>query len=70
MGTFKRDFRIEFQEQTRDEIIFDMVGADAAIANAFRRVLLAEVSLKRSAPDTDHPPHPCPAVRTLRGSPG
>lgn len=26
-----------------DELEFDMVGIDAAIANAFRRILLAEV---------------------------
>ena len=30
---------------TADELEFDMVGIDAAIANAFRRILLSEVSL-------------------------
>ena len=28
---------------TADELEFDMVGIDAAIANAFRRILLSEV---------------------------
>ena len=29
---------------SKSDIEFDMVGVDAAIANAFRRILLAEVS--------------------------
>ena len=40
---FKRDFRIEIQSLNEEEIIFDMIGIDAALANAFRRILLAEV---------------------------
>jgi len=40
---FKRDFRVEVQTLTDEEIVFDMIGIDAALANAFRRILLAEV---------------------------
>lgn len=28
-----------------DELEFDMIGVDASLANAFRRILLAEVRL-------------------------
>lgn len=40
---FKRDFRIEIQSLTEEEMVFDLIGIDAALANAFRRILLAEV---------------------------
>lgn len=36
-------FRISLVRLSHDELEFDMVGVDAAIANALRRVLLAEV---------------------------
>ena len=32
-------------KMTDDELEFDMIGIDAAIANAFRRILLSEVTL-------------------------
>jgi DNA-directed RNA polymerase I and III subunit RPAC1 len=38
-----QNFRIEIGRLTADELEFDMIGVDAAIANAFRRILLAEV---------------------------
>ena len=40
---FKRDFRVEVHSLTEEEIVFDLIGIDAALANAFRRILLAEV---------------------------
>ena len=38
-----QNFRISLVRLTSDELEFDMVGVDPAIANALRRVLLAEV---------------------------
>ena len=43
MERFRRDLRIEVQQLDEEEIVFDVIGIDAAIANAFRRILLSEV---------------------------
>ena len=43
MERFKRDFKIEVQSLDEEEMVFDMIGIDPAIANAFRRILLSEV---------------------------
>ncbi|CAH1792168.1 unnamed protein product, partial [Owenia fusiformis] len=40
---FKEDLRIEIIRMTDEQMEFDMIGVDAAIANAFRRILLSEV---------------------------
>ncbi|XP_072172722.1 DNA-directed RNA polymerases I and III subunit RPAC1-like [Diadema setosum] len=40
---FAENFRIDIVRLTDTELEFDMVGVDPAIANAFRRILLAEV---------------------------
>ncbi|XP_033635458.1 DNA-directed RNA polymerases I and III subunit RPAC1-like [Asterias rubens] len=40
---FVENFHIDIVSLTETEIEFDMVGIDAALANAFRRILLAEV---------------------------
>jgi DNA-directed RNA polymerase I and III subunit RPAC1 len=40
---FKKKFRVDVVRLTENEMEFDMVGIDAAIANAFRRILLSEV---------------------------
>lgn len=40
-----QNFRIDVVHLDENSMEFDMVGIDAAIANAFRRILLAEVSL-------------------------
>ncbi|XP_060711617.1 DNA-directed RNA polymerases I and III subunit RPAC1 [Hemiscyllium ocellatum] len=40
---FEENFRIDIIRLEEDTLEFDMVGIDAAIANAFRRILLAEV---------------------------
>ncbi|PVD26085.1 hypothetical protein C0Q70_13753 [Pomacea canaliculata] len=40
---FEKKFKVEIIKLQGDELEFDMIGVDAAIANAFRRILLAEV---------------------------
>ncbi|XP_076096544.1 DNA-directed RNA polymerases I and III subunit RPAC1-like [Mytilus galloprovincialis] len=40
---FEKKFRIDMVKMSHDELEFDMVGVDASIANAFRRILLSEV---------------------------
>ena len=40
---FSRAFSIEVIQLTKDRMIFDMVGCEAPLANALRRILLAEV---------------------------
>ena len=40
---FKKSFRVEVQTLNEEEAVFDLIGIDAALANAFRRILLAEV---------------------------
>ncbi|KAF7710415.1 DNA-directed RNA polymerases I and III subunit RPAC1 isoform X1 [Silurus meridionalis] len=40
---FKKNFRLDIVHLDENTLEFDMVGIDAAIANAFRRILLAEV---------------------------
>ncbi|XP_042624931.1 DNA-directed RNA polymerases I and III subunit RPAC1-like isoform X2 [Cyprinus carpio] len=40
---FKKTFRIDIVHSDEDTLEFDMIGIDASIANAFRRILLAEV---------------------------
>lgn len=43
MDKFSKDFRIDVIRLDSNELEFDMVGVDPALANAFRRILLAEV---------------------------
>ncbi|KAF9172030.1 DNA-directed RNA polymerases I and III subunit RPAC1 [Mortierella sp. AD011] len=40
---FKENFKIKINRLSKSEMEFDMVGIDASIANAFRRILIAEV---------------------------
>lgn len=40
---FEQKFKVQVIRLTKEELEFDMVGIDAAIANAFRRILLAEL---------------------------
>ena len=40
---FKNNFRLEIVSRSAREVEFDMIGIDAPFANAFRRILLAEV---------------------------
>lgn len=43
LADFKKNFKIDIISIDEERIEFDMIGVDAAIANAFRRILLAEV---------------------------
>ncbi|KAM4592064.1 DNA-directed RNA polymerases I and III subunit RPAC1 [Odontesthes bonariensis] len=43
MQAFQKNFRIDVVHLDESSMEFDMVGIDASIANAFRRILLAEV---------------------------
>lgn len=40
---FSKNMSIEIKELTEEHIVFDLVGVDASIANALRRILIAEV---------------------------
>eukprot|EP01125_Pyxidicula_operculata_P021842 TRINITY_DN8688_c0_g1_i1.p1 TRINITY_DN8688_c0_g1~~TRINITY_DN8688_c0_g1_i1.p1 ORF type:complete len:409 (-),score=95.14 TRINITY_DN8688_c0_g1_i1:182-1357(-) len=40
---FKKNFKINIIQNNPDHLIFDMVGVDPPIANALRRILIAEV---------------------------
>ncbi|BFZ55953.1 DNA-directed RNA polymerase core subunit rpc40 [Savitreella phatthalungensis] len=39
---FKKQFHVQIHEYEDDHMVFDLVGIDAAIANAIRRILIAE----------------------------
>ncbi|XAR56809.1 DNA-directed RNA polymerase [Bertholletia excelsa] len=43
LDSFRKNFRVEVIRLTEDDMEFDMIGIDAALANAFRRILIAEV---------------------------
>lgn len=40
---FRKNLRVEVMSLNQDDIEFDIVGIDASLANAFRRILIAEV---------------------------
>ncbi|KAG8725783.1 DNA-directed RNA polymerase core subunit rpc40, partial [Ceratobasidium sp. 428] len=40
---FKMKLRVEVRSTDEDAVDFDLVGVDASVANAFRRILMAEV---------------------------
>ncbi|EPS59249.1 hypothetical protein M569_15560, partial [Genlisea aurea] len=41
--SFRENFRVEIVSMDEHDIEFDLIGIDAAIANAFRRILIAEL---------------------------
>ncbi|XP_050218592.1 uncharacterized protein LOC126669221 [Mercurialis annua] len=43
LDNFRDNFRVEVIRLTKDDMEFDMIGIDAAIANAFRRILISEL---------------------------
>lgn len=43
LDQFRNNFRVEVVRLTGEDMEFDMIGIDAAIANAFRRILIAEL---------------------------
>lgn len=45
LDQFRKNFRVEVIRLTEDEMEFDMIGIDPSLANAFRRILIAEVGL-------------------------
>jgi hypothetical protein len=44
-GTYNEsnDFKIKILSLTESEMVFDLIGVDVSVANALRRILLAEV---------------------------
>ncbi|XP_004498147.1 uncharacterized protein [Cicer arietinum] len=43
LDSFCQNFKVEVKKLTDDDIEFDMIGIDPSLANAFRRILIAEV---------------------------
>ncbi|KAJ5776657.1 uncharacterized protein N7511_001668 [Penicillium nucicola] len=43
LDTFKNGFSVEFHRNERFESSFSLIGLDASVANAFRRILMAEI---------------------------
>ncbi|EOA35342.1 hypothetical protein CARUB_v10020528mg [Capsella rubella] len=43
LGNFYEDFKVDVISLTERDMQFDMIGIDSAFANAFRRILIAEV---------------------------
>ncbi|KAH9288583.1 hypothetical protein KI387_032700 [Taxus chinensis] len=43
LGDFCKNIKIEVKTLNEEEIEFDIIGIDASLANAFRRILIAEV---------------------------
>lgn len=44
LDEFRRNFKVEVVRLTEEDMEFDMIGIDASIANAFRRILIADVN--------------------------
>ena len=49
LSAFKQNLRVEVKELRDDFLLFDIIGIDAAIANALRRVLISEVRARGKA---------------------
>jgi DNA-directed RNA polymerase I and III subunit RPAC1 len=43
LGKFKKKLQVHIQKLSERSVEFDLVGVDASIANALRRILIAEV---------------------------
>ncbi|XP_027063281.1 uncharacterized protein [Coffea arabica] len=43
LDDFRKNLRVEVVRLTEDDIEFDLIGIDASLANAFRRILIAEL---------------------------
>lgn len=52
---FSQNFQINIVHRDEGQMEFDMMGIDAAITNAFRRILLAEVSVLTAYPSIHQP---------------
>lgn len=40
-----QNFKVKIQRLSKHSVEFDLIGIDASIANAFRRIMIAEVSV-------------------------
>ncbi|KAK4516724.1 Transmembrane protein 97 [Mucor velutinosus] len=40
---FKKNFKVKIQRLSKHSVEFDLIGIDASVANAFRRIMIAEV---------------------------
>ena len=49
LSAFKQNLRVEVKELRDDFLLFDIIGIDAAIANALRRILISEVRARGRA---------------------
>ena len=45
LENLKEKLKIKIVSWTEEDIVFDLIGVDASIANALRRIMLAEVWL-------------------------
>ncbi|KAL9680553.1 hypothetical protein QQ045_018434 [Rhodiola kirilowii] len=43
LDQFKKNFKVEVNRLTAEDMEFDLIGCDASLANAFRRILISEV---------------------------
>jgi DNA-directed RNA polymerase I and III subunit RPAC1 len=43
LDAFKKKLKLVITKQTEDLLVFDLIGVDAPIANALRRIMMAEV---------------------------
>lgn len=43
LDEFKKNFKVKVIKLNEDDMEFDLIGIDASIANAFRRILISEV---------------------------
>ncbi len=43
LQNFRENLKIDIISYDEDEMVFDLIGVDASIANALRRIFLAEV---------------------------
>ncbi|KAJ5856570.1 uncharacterized protein N7529_010514 [Penicillium soppii] len=43
LDEFQKNFRVEFHQNDKLEASFSLIGLDASVANAFRRILMAEI---------------------------
>ena len=43
LDEFRKNFKVKVTKLNEDDMEFDLIGIDASIANAFRRILISEV---------------------------
>ena len=43
LNEFRKNFKVDIIKMTEEDMEFDLIGIDASIANAFRRILISEV---------------------------